>query len=524
MATTLLRIDQLHKPDSFDDTLGASTIASIESNAVDHADFWEGVLSQVKRIIHGNDSGNWHDDMVTVFGTGKEADLKHLANRPDPALLLYLVLRLQTSDATVPATQNYVALAGANKPDKNIAISTSNKGAVTAQLAGAIGSHSLTEISGANPLKPKNLCYIFDGGTGDPITSSGRRVYGLLQVGSAATDGNAFADSGNDQGQISFVRPNATYDDLEACPAGDIENKTIIYAFSWREALSDIPEEFLRGDIESADPQAGVTISLDSAYDGGHFIEVDGNDVDIRLADTKSWVFRNGSGGTVIWQITRNDTTGDTLVVTLDSVTVNVPSGAYKFQQGIVVDDADQDLNLGVTAAGVIDSATAELRATTGTAKVAATGTLQDVSLEATDQVLFTTVRETAIPLDDVTAGAISGLTGGPHASISAAIAYAIDHGGVDLDVKVFVAASNYGQGVNIPAATFDLTTHTIDMNTPANTDTFVFLNGRLLYGGNGTTKNDVYAGTTPANGDIMVDFPKGVKTGDVIISISLQP
>ena len=50
-----------------------------------------------------------------------------------------------------------------------------------------------------------------------------------------------------------------------------------------------------------------------------------------------------------------------------------------------------------------------------------------------------------------------------------------------------------------------------------------LFLNGRLLYGGNPTTKNDVYEGDTPANGDIKVDFPKGVKTGDIFISIGLQ-
>ncbi len=60
-------------------------------------------------------------------------------------------------------------------------------------------------------------------------------------------------------------------------------------------------------------------------------------------------------------------------------------------------------------------------------------------------------------------------------------------------------------------------------MNTPSGVDTFVFLNGRLLYGGNATTNNDVYAGTTPASGDIKVDFPGGVKSGDVFIAIQLS-
>ena len=138
--------------------------------------------------------------------------------------------------------------------------------------------------------------------------------------------------------------------------------------------------------------------------------------------------------------------------------------------------------------------------------------------------VQFRTVRETSVlPLDDASAGAISGLTGGPHASVSAAIAHAIASGGADLAFKTFVSGSNYAQGVNIPAATLDLTAYSLDANTPANVDAFVFLNGRLLYGGNVTVKNDVYAGTVPANGDIMVDFPKGIKSGDIILTIGLQ-
>jgi hypothetical protein len=137
--------------------------------------------------------------------------------------------------------------------------------------------------------------------------------------------------------------------------------------------------------------------------------------------------------------------------------------------------------------------------------------------------VLFQTAEQTsAIPLDDATTGAISALPGGPYASIAAAIAAAMSAGGVNLASKVFVAGANYAQGANIPAATLDLTAYVIDTNSPAVPNAFVFLNGRLLLGGNGTTKNDVYAGTTPASGDIKVDFPKGIKSGDVLISIGL--
>jgi len=60
-------------------------------------------------------------------------------------------------------------------------------------------------------------------------------------------------------------------------------------------------------------------------------------------------------------------------------------------------------------------------------------------------------------------------------------------------------------------------------MNTPTGVDTFIFLNGVLQYGGNGTTNNSVYAGDTPANGDIKFDYPRGVRSGDVIIALQLS-
>jgi hypothetical protein len=508
MAVSLVRLEQIRKTDDPDDTLTGTQVEGVESSAVDHLDFLKGVLSQFKRIIHGDDSGNWFDDIADVFTT--PASLKALHARATLEGKNVLANRANLTDITVTTSQNWMELTGSNKPDKNIAIAGSALGAVTAQLVGAIGSHSLTEVSGSNTLRPKNLVNVFDGATGDAILSSGRRVYGLLQVGSAATDGNPFGNtSSDDQGQLSFVRANATYDDLEACPVADIEGKAIVYTFSWRESVADLPEEFFRGDLESADPQAGVTVSLDSAYDGGYLMTVDGTDVDIRLADTKSWVFRAGTGSALV-TITRNDSTGDEVQLDVDILDVNNATDA-NFLNGALFDTGGTTINVGVTA-GQIDATALELEATTG-----------DLSLVAADDISFKTVREsTALPLDDATAGKISTLFSQSFASISAAIKYAGEHGGVDMSLKVTTLGSNYAQGDNIPGAVQNVTTYPIDMNTPGGVKQLVFLNGRLLLGGNGSTKNDVYVGTTAADGDIKVDFVKGVKTGDVIISVVL--
>lgn len=514
MTVSLQRLDQLHKPDAYNDARSAASIAGSEAADLDFADAYDAMLSQVKRIIYGGEVGNWYDDPELVGPAGKtDATLYELVRRArleDKDILTY---RLNLNDITVPAAQNWVAISAAGSlPAHNIAIVNTTQGAVVAQLAGAIGSHSLSENSGLNALKPKNLIQIFDGATGAVLQSGGRDVYGLLQVGSAATDGNAFATSGNDQPQISFVRPTSTYDDLEAVPVADIENAVIVYGYSCRDDLVDTPEEAFRGDLETAQGVAGG-VSLDLAYDGGYFMVVDGNDVDIRLADTKSWVFRSGTGSGLM-AITRDDTTGDEVGISSAVERFDCDAADNDFSAGVKAATGSQTINIGVTAGGVIDSASAELRANTGDATIRSTN--QDVQ--------FQTVRETTpIPLDDATAGAISALTGGPHASIAAAIKYAIDAGGIAFVLKVSISGANYNQGVNIPNITHDLTAYTLDMNTPANTDMLLFLNGRLLYGGNATTKNDVYAGDTPANGDIKVDFPRGIKSGDVFISVGLQ-
>lgn len=510
MAVTLIRSDQLRTLDSWDDSLTTAQIAAIEGSAVDMYDVWQGVLSQVKQMIYGDNAGNWYDEIDDSGGNLESLYTLRTHTFTDEKLVSLWRQNLQT--VAVPASQNWVVLSTANyPPDKNIAIVTTTKGAVSAQLAGAVGSHDLAVITGPSAVAPGNLCAITDP-TGQPIeTSGGKRIWGLLQVGSLATDGNAFTLTGNDVGQISFVTRKADNTGFDACPVADIESTNIIYAFTNRDVLSDHNQYALRGDIIDADPTVG-SVTLDTAYTGGNFITVDDQPVDIRLDDTKIFQVQIGTTGNFLIKATRNDTTGDLLDLSGDTITVTAPSGGTKFAQGIVVDDDDQDLNVGVTAAGVIDSSTIELRSTTG-----------DALINGADDVSFQTVRETSpLPLDDATAGKISTLFGQSFASISAAIKYAGEQGGVDMTLKTFTAGSNYAQGVNIPAAVQDIATYPIDMNTPANTEQFVFLNGRLLFGGNVSVKNDVYVGDTPASGDIKVDFAKGIKTGDVILSIVL--
>lgn len=68
MAKSLQRLRQLSKPDSFDDSKTATEISNSETNSEDFEQFLETLLSQIKRIIHGDQTGDWHGDPTTVFG------------------------------------------------------------------------------------------------------------------------------------------------------------------------------------------------------------------------------------------------------------------------------------------------------------------------------------------------------------------------------------------------------------------------------------------------------------------------
>lgn len=504
--STYIRLNQIRKADLFDDTLTVAQIQGIESSAVDHEDFLGGMLSQINRIIGET---NWFDPVQD--GTADPRNLKTITD--DVYFKTLLRRRSILTDVSVPALQNWVVLsaAGSETPSETAAVDAgSASGAVCATLAGDVGSHSLNEVAGINAISPKDLLVIRDATTFDPILSSGREVYGLLQAESGVVDGDSFNDTDH-QAQISFVRQNAAGDDLEACPVADIAGLTINYAYVSRVRFNVLNEQdFLFGTF--SDPQSASATTLNQAYIAGNTITVQTAEGDLTFnlsEDTTDFLIQRNGGA--FGTFTRDDTTGDLVQFDTDKFFVNTTQDA-EFNDGAAFDTGGTQINVGSTA-GQIDASGITLRGTTG-----------DVTMYSdSGNVLYRDTRETtALPFTDATAGAISALPGGPYSSISAAIRAAITS--ADLDIFIQVLASNYAQDANIPGGwspALDLSARSIDMNTPSGVDTVIMLNGRMLYGGNGTTNNDVYAGDTPANGDIKVDFPKGVKSGDVFIALS---
>ena len=488
MTVTRIRQDQVATVGSaIDDSL---TPADHDGSAIDLQDTFNYVCSQIADIL-----GEPQWESAPALSISAMSAKTWLEDK------LALRDRLHLHDVTVPSSQNYVVLSqsGGETPTRPIAKGSTTEGAVSAELPGDVGSHSLVEVAGNSALNPKNLCLVFDASNGDPIESAGRQVYALLQCENGATDGGSWNDTDN-QGQLSFVRPNSTYDDLEACPVADIENEIINYVYADREDLAAWSEQDFRQSAVLVDLAApGVTQSLDIAYNGGSVVDVDDTDVEWRLTDLKTFAVTDDDGTDKILLVQALAAGDEVEINALLDMNGNVDGGSFK---------------------ATFNST--EIGGAVG--RVASVGA-QDLLLYSTQDVKYTTVRETGFPLDDASAGPVSALTGGPHASVAAAIAHAMTIGGVDLTIGVTVLTSNYNQDQNIPggAGGLDiLAPHSIDMNTPSGVDTLIFLNGRLLYGGNGSTNNDVYAGDTPANGDIKIDFPRGVKSGDVFIAVQL--
>lgn len=392
-----------------------------------------------------------------------------------------------------------LSVAGSDVPaTRNISLTTGSSGIVAAQLAGLVGKADLTEVGGDNALAPTNICIIVDADTGDPITSSARKVYALMQAESTASDGSAPDDSTN-QLQLTFVRPNSTYDDLELAPAADLAGKKILYSYGDREYLHLWSQSDFRRDTVLVDLSASaISVTLDTAYDGGSLVNVDNTNVDWRVSDTKHFYVSDSTGSDRI--IDAAPASGGDILSVKALGGINLVGDV----NGSTYDATWNGVQIGGTA-NYVSTASGNL------------------TLSAAADLRFVTSRQAALPLDDATAGPISALAGQTFTSVSAAIKYAIEHGKFDLGVTIL--SSSYARDANIPGGAGGLNIssaagHSIDMNTPSGVDTLIFWNGRLMLGGNATDNNDVYEGTTPASGDIKVDHPAGARIGDVFIAV----
>lgn len=519
MARQLIRYNAIRRADSLDDQLAAATIAARESSSITQEDLQEGVLSQLKRVLVGDDAGAWDLDFV---GAGirslKQLDvdleaLDRIIVRPRRTQLQATVL--------VPAAQNWVVLsAAANEtPTVNISLLASAEGAVAVKLAaGEFGTHRLT-VPTEDSIQI--LLDVVDGATGEEVNDAVKNqpIRGILQVKDTATSGQPFNDTLN-QAQISFVVTNPATLALEAATAPSIAGKTVRYGFAQRQRFRDIPTAgFLIDGAAFVDGAASVDVTRQNAYELGPTASV------ASLKPHRTDLVQDGAevawriGGVNAFHLVRDDSpAGDLLEATVDRVDINNTQPA-DLQKGLRVDTADGGIDVGVTPGKIARLAGGlEIEATGGSLILDGAG--GELAL-ADSRVL------SPIPFSSPGNSAFLGpLAGQP--SILAALNRAATVGGVDLRVGIrehaggTVPAGNNVLGSGFFDFAFAGLIFFDETNVPSTRNTFVFVNGVLERNGDATNPHDVRLGTTPASGDLIFTHP--IRSGDVIVAVALIP
>lgn len=526
MARTFIRQDtQIRNSDAYDDSV-APSLANFETNPTEIQSDLNNVRSMLSHLKDVQ-AGNWYDVLATpatFTGEGEtqrgvddlNSDLHELERKR------ILRKRLNLTDVTVENAQNWTVLddaAGELPGNTTIAVGAVNTlGTVAADASAAFDAHSLNEVVGSSAVSPKNLVEIVDASTRDPILSSGRTIYGLLQSENA-TDGFTATVTTPNRLQISFVRLNATGDDLEAVPVSDIQNLSINYCYVERVAMDDLTEEdFLRG--AATDTPAAGTVTRQVAYDNQGTTPVD--------LTTNALLDLEGAGLT--WEI-RDDLEARLFAVVEGSAggtsEVQVAAAVDTFNIDAVVNDflngasfdtgaAGTTINVGVTpnqidAGGALSVASGggadlnlvaalELNLTDSYRAGSTWSLAEGIQLANSSQEwsdFETAFGETSL-LDAITqASNIAPDIQKTCANVTSTTVADTDVGGV-------------GGGANLDAQIHDLTAGSFVA------DHDVYLNGELLRGGvDAAANNDYYPGTSLANGQLKFEFT--VKIGDVL-------
>lgn len=508
MGRTFIRQEtQIRNSDSYDDTLSAGS--TLESGPANIQDDLNGVRSQLKRAIWADSAGNWWDDIPTV--NAKKRGIQALNTDLDELESQKILRRITLlTDIAVPASQNYkiLSVASSEAPSEVAAVSAGTEGAVVAQSAlngGAYAANELTEITGQNAVDPKNLCLVRNASTGEIIESSGREVFALLQYESTGGDGLAFNDtSAGRRAKLSFVRQNATFDDLEACPVADIESLSINYAYVARTNFDSLPEQAWITQSGFVDMSQSVTVSLDYAVDNqSGAVTQTGKHIEWRVDDTYKLAFQDSTGAADIFAV-KPAAGGDEVEFNGAFVDINNTS-PVDILSSLKVDTGGTEIDIGVTAGLIGTTSSADLR-------VLGAGELY---LDDGNQAGSSWAQTNGIKLSDTTAEWSDLETVfGAEVSILKALAlsrrrspvYAELTGTVGADTDVGGAAG----GANLNAQLPDMSVGSF-LN-----DYDVYLNGKKLRpGANSAANNDYYPGTSLANGQLKFEFT--LKINDVI-------
>jgi hypothetical protein len=375
------------------------------------------------------------------------------------------------------------------------------------------GNIALDEVAGPHALNPKNLMAIVDADSGDPLLSSGRQIWGLFQTESN-TDGSTMTGTTPNRAQISFVRPNSTFDDLEICPATDIAGQDVQYTTRERVRLEDLNEaDFLRGAVVDIGSGSG-TVTRQVAYDNQGTTAVN--------LTTNATLDLEGPG--LVWSIR------DDLEATLFSVTEGSAGGTSKVSVEDDVDEFDVDaavndflngasfdtgaagttINVGVTA-NQIDAGAALTVKAGGSGDLNLDGNGGEVLLDDINFTNEATWSQAGVKVTETTTEISTYESNfGGEVSLFNAINQAYSR---SARVKGYAVVTSATVAANTDVD--NTTSGHLDADLPdySGVGTFVddvdvYLNGELLRNGaNAAANHDVYPGSTPAQGMLKFEF-----------------
>ena len=514
MGQTFNRQTRTFSSDLYDDTIAQSE-ATYETNPLTLEENLNHLRSQVKRIL--NDSaGNWWDDIPTV--NSKKRDLFDLNTDLDALEIQKVICPVQVlTNITVGGAANFVVLsvAGLAAPTDIAAVNAGTAlGAIVATLAGDVGANDLTEVTGKNALSPKNMVKIRDASTKDAILSGSLEIFGLIQAESGVVDGDSFNDTDH-QVQLSFVRNDGS-DDLEACPAADIQGKTIEYSYPKRLAFKGLPEDCAWPPTTFSDQVASVDVTRDNAYDnqGATPVTVATNAL-LNLSSGISTRYRDNAAANLFSILEGSG--GGTSEVELGGDVDLFDNNAVEndFVAGLKIrTGGTRPIHIGVND-GVIESV--------GTDKDLEVRATQDLYFDDKHQTGSTWAQTTGIKLAAATAewdafevnfGEVSLLNAINQSAASSSVTKT--HATVTANTAADVDVGGTGGGANLDAQIHDLS------NGNFVDDHDVFVGGELLRGGaNAAANNDYYPGTSLALGQIKFEFSlKGTGNNKDVIAV----
>lgn len=510
MARTFLRqLTQIAESDTYDDTVVPSE-ANFETNPAEIEADLNSLRSRSNDFLNRDDAtfaGNWFDSISapSTFENGIARGI-NLLNQELHDLERKRILdrvAILGNDLTIASAGDQFIILGTGELPGNTTMAV---GAVTtlgtlAAFEATFGTASLTEITGANALRPKNLAVLWQStgaNIGDPVEDgSGLQIFGLLQS-ETATDGHTATDTTPFRLQMSFVKTNPGGTDLVLITAGEIDGVDFDYAPVERFALEDIPEESFLGTNFIDSGVANAT--RQTAYDnqGTSAVELTTNaTLDLSSAGI-TWSIRDLTDSD-LFRITEGSTGGTTNVVFSSSLDVWSSSAVInQFANGVLHNAAGtRPITVGVTE-GVIESTAGDLR------------------INATVELFFDDVNQTGstwaqtdgIKLSETTAEWDLFETNFGEVSLLNAMNQAVTNS-VRTRVQTTVTANTSADvDVNGPGGANNLD---VDL-PPFNLVTFVtdcdyFLNGNLLRNNASSGAEDIYPGTSAAAGDVRLTF-----------------